>query len=293
MRTVVFAVVLAVYASVAAAQSETPMTREASGTSWQPDESPMYAVHVERGGWLLMSHENAFLQVLHDAGDRGATQAGSINWFMQMAERSVGRGHLELRGMVSAEPWTIRGCGYPDLLTSGEICNGAKIHDRQHPHDLFMELAGKYDAPLARGLRWQVYGGPAGEPALGTVAFQHRLSGMPDPIAPIAHHWLDSTHVSFGVITAGVYGRRWKAESSLFNGREPDEHRTNFDFGALDSYSARAWLVATPRLVFQLSAGHLKDAEVADAGGLALPLAPRVTVNRVTASATYHHSSDK
>ena len=66
-----------------------------------------------------------------------------------------------------------------------------------------------------------------------------------------------------------------------------------FRSAALDSYSARAWFMATPRLVLQISAGHLKDAEFADVGRTAAPLAPRVTVNKVTASATYHHLSEK
>jgi hypothetical protein len=57
--------------------------------------------------------------------------------------------------MVSLEPWTIRGCGYPDLLASGELCGGEVIHDRQHPHDLVMELAAVYDRPLAGAIRLQ------------------------------------------------------------------------------------------------------------------------------------------
>jgi hypothetical protein len=32
-------------------------------------------------------------------------------------------------------------------LATGETCEGDTIHDRQHPHDLFMELAGEYDRP--------------------------------------------------------------------------------------------------------------------------------------------------
>jgi hypothetical protein len=127
--------------------------------------------------------------------------------------------------MFSAEPWTVGRCGYPDLLASGEECRGEAIHDRQHPHDLPMELSAEYDAPIARDVRWQVYGGPSAEPALGPVAYPHRVSAMPNPIAPITHHWIDSTHVSFGVVTGGVYGTRWKAETSLFNGREPDDNR--------------------------------------------------------------------
>src|SRR5262249_45304664 len=99
-----------------------PSTREGSGTSWLPDETPVYAVHRQAGTWMLMAMGNAFLQYLHDGGDRGSNQGGSVNWLMGMADRTVGSGHLGLRGMISLEPWTIRGCGYPDLLASGEFC---------------------------------------------------------------------------------------------------------------------------------------------------------------------------
>jgi hypothetical protein len=213
--------------------SEMPSSRDGSGTSWLPVDTPMYAIHRQAGTWMLMAHVNAFLQYLHESGDRGADQGGSINWFMLMGRRAVGDGHLTLRGMVSLEPWTIPGCGYPDLLASGELCQGEAIHDRQHPHDLFMELSATYDRPLAGDVRLQVYGAPVGEPALGPTAFSHRVSAMPNPLAPITHHWFDSTHISYGVVTGGVYGIRWKAEGSVFNGREPDEYRTDFDFGAL------------------------------------------------------------
>ena len=259
------------------------MAREGSGTSWLPDSSPMYMVHRLNGPWMLMAHENAFLQYLNESGDRGAHQTGSVNWLMGMAERSAGRGHLALRGMVSWEPWTIRGCGYPDLLASGEVCDGEQIHDRQHPHDLFMEISAEYDRPLAGGTRWQLFGGPAAEPALGPVAYPHRVSAMPNPMAPVSHHWLDSTHVSFGVVTGGVYGKRWKVETSAFNGREPDENRKDFDFGALDSVSGRVWLLPASSVALQISAGHLNDAEAGEATG-----EPRHDVNRVTASATFH-----
>ena len=125
------------------------LPRDGSGTSWLPDASPMYAFHWQRGDWQVMLHENAFLQFLDESGDRGSDQAGSINWVMGMAQRTAGPGRLMFRGMFSAEPWTVGGCGYPDLLASGERCNGEAIHDRQHPHDLMMELAAQYDAPLA------------------------------------------------------------------------------------------------------------------------------------------------
>jgi hypothetical protein len=184
--------------------------------------------------------------------------------------------------MFSIERWTVGACGYPNLLASGEQCNGAPIHDRQHPHDLFMELSARYDAPLGASVRWQVYGGPVGEPALGPAAFPHRVSAMSNPLAPVAHHWLDSTHVTFGVVTGAVYGSRWKAEGSVFNGREPDDDRADFDFGALDSVSGRLWFLPTARLALQLSAGRLTEAESGEHGG------PDIDVTRATASATYH-----
>ncbi|MGH7543340.1 MAG: hypothetical protein ACREK7_05320, partial [Gemmatimonadota bacterium] len=121
-----------------------------------------------------------------------------------------------------------------------------------------------------------------GEPELAPEAFPNRFSSFPKPIAPNGQHWLDSTHIAFGVATAGVYGRRWKAETSLFNGREPDAERYDFDLDALDSYAGRFWLLPNERWALQISAGRLNEAEVHEVGG------PRIDVTRVTASATYH-----
>lgn len=60
--------------------------------------------------------------------------------------------------MISIEPATIGGCGYPDLLATGELCDRDSFHDRQHQHDLLMEVAADYDCPLRGNLRWQLYG---------------------------------------------------------------------------------------------------------------------------------------
>jgi hypothetical protein len=258
--------------------------REASGTAWLPELTPMYALHGSAGSWELMGHGNVFAQFLHEAAleHRGATQVGSINWAMGMARRRVGGGRIGLRTMLSLEPATIPGCGYPDLLATGESCDGDSIHDRQHPHDFVMELAAEYERALTGGIRWQVYAGLAGEPALGPVAFPHRLSAMPNPLAPTGHHWLDATHITYGVVTGGLFTPRWKAEASVFNGREPDENRWDLDLAALDSFSGRFSLAPSPTLVVQLSAGHLTEAEAAHGTG------PRVDVDRLTASATYH-----
>ena len=260
---------------------------EGSGTSWLPHATEMQALHARRGSWELMFHGNAFLQLLHEAANagRGATQAGSINWMMAMARRPVGGGTLGLRGMVSLEPATIRGCGYPDLLATGEVCDGESIHDRQHPHDFLMEVAAEYQRPLWSSLRWQIYGGLSGEPALGPVAYPHRSSAMPNPIAPIGHHWLDASHITFGVVTTGVFTSRWKAEASIFNGREPDEDRWDLDLAALDSVAGRISFAPTDNLAVQVSGGHLNEAEAGhDTPG-------RVDVNRVTASVTHHRGA--
>lgn len=257
-------------------------TRGASGTSWLPDASPMYAVHGQHGDWELMGHGSAFLQYLNEGGHRGQSQFGSIHWVMGMASRPVSGGRLGLRGMLSLEPFTINGCGYPTLLASGEVCNGHQIVDQQHPHELFMELAAQYTRPLSATIGLELYGGLAGEPALGPVAFPHRVSALPNPIAPLSHHWLDASHISFGVLTAGVFGRQWKAEGSIFNGREPDEDRYDLDLAPPDSFSGRLWYLPTANLALQVSAAHLEEAEE-DLG-----FGTRVDVDRVTASATWH-----
>lgn len=260
-----------------------PASREGSGTSWLPDASPMRALHFSAGGWSLMFHANAFAYLLETEDRRGDRDVGSVNWGMLMARRTLGPGELGLRAMLSLEPATIPECGYPVLLASGESCEGGRpLHDHQHPHDFFMELAGTYRLPLGDDLGAEGYAAFAGEPALGPTAFPHRLSALANPVAPIAHHWLDSTHIAFGVATAGIFGRRWKVEGSAFNGREPDENRWDLDLAALDSYSGRVWWLPDERWALQVSAGHLTDAEPGRDGE------PAADVDRATASATFH-----
>ena len=239
--------------------------------------------HLEAGAWTLTLHGNLFVQYIQEWAPihRGAHQLGSINWFMATARRPAAGGHAGARVMLSLEPWTIPGCGYPDLLATGELCEGDGLHDQQHPHDLFMELAGEYERPLARGLTWRFYGGLAGEPALGPPAFPHRASAASNPVAPISHHWLDATHISFGVVTAGLAGQRWRVEASAFNGREPDESRGGLDLAPLDSVSGRVTLRPHSTLAVQVSAGRLESAEQEFANG------PRYDITRVTASALY------
>jgi hypothetical protein len=262
--------------------------REISATAWQPDTAASYGVHRRAGEWDLMLHGEAFVQIIyeppdgvHRTGGPQTTQTTSVNWGMLMARRRAGAGRVGVNVMLSLEPWTVPACGTLNYFQTGEMCNGDTIHDRQHPHDLFMELAGKYDHPLGSAWRWEVYGGLAGEPALGPPAFPHRLSALDNPIAPIAHHWLDSTHITFGLVTGGVESERWKLEASVFNGREPDDRRKDLDLGAFDSVSGRVSWLPTPRLALQASAGHLTEAEQQFA-----PY-PRTSNDRVTASLLY------
>jgi hypothetical protein len=257
--------------------------RDNAGTAWTPARTPMLAAHRQAGPWSLMLMGNGFVQYLEEFAPihRGGRQAGSVNWMMGMGRRPLGAGVVGARVMLSAEPFTVRGCGYPNLLASGELCDADGIHDKQHPHDLMMELAAEYSRPITRSLRWHVYGGPVGEPALGPVAFPHRASAVANPIAPISHHWLDATHITYGVVTTGLTADRWRLEGSVFNGREPDDQRHDFDFAPLDSFSVRLQLAPTDGLTLQVSGGRLESAE---AGEGSLP--PR-DVGRITASMQY------
>jgi hypothetical protein len=258
-------------------------TREGSGTAWLPDASPMAAIHAMAGGWSLMLHGNGFLQFIHEGGDRGGSQLGSINWVMGMARRTIAGGTFGLRAMLSAEPFTVPGCGYPILLATGETCDGEPLHDIQHQHDLLMELAMEYQRPLTEAIDVQLYGALAGEPALGPTAFPHRWSAMPNPLAPITHHWFDGTHIAFGVLTAGIMGERWKLEGSLFNGREPDEDRADLDLAELQSYSGRLWWLPNEHWAMQISAGRVNEAEPGHNPG-----DPRMDMTRYIGSVTYH-----
>jgi hypothetical protein len=217
-----------------------PVSREASGTAWQPDASPHGGLHLETGGWTLMGH--ASLHGVYDwqEGPRGDEKAFVTGMAMGMARRPVGPGTLQLRAGLSPEPFMGRR-GYPLLLAAGETANGVDtLVDRQHPHELFMELSASYSVPLSAGASLFLYGGLPGEPAFGPPTFIHRLSAMDSPEAPITHHWLDSTHIVFGVLTAGLIVGDAKLEASRFNGREPNQRRFDIETGPLDSTAVRA-----------------------------------------------------
>ncbi len=260
-----------------------PMGRMGSGTSWQPDTSPMPMLHKQSGEWLLMFHYNFVAGVNRQGGPRGVTKFESANWFMPSAARRVGPGTLELRGMFSAEPFTFPPGGSPLLFQTGETYKGQLLIDRQHPHDLFMELSATYTIPVGERASWFVYAGYPGEPALGPNAFMHRASASENTSAPLSHHLQDSTHISFGVVTTGFQYRWFKLEGSLFNGREPGENRYNFEANPWNSRSARLWFVPNSNWTMQVSHGFLRNPEALEPGD----------IRRTTASISYNRKFER
>ncbi len=255
------------------------MTREGSGTSWQPDSTAMYGVMEGRGAWTGMAHGMADLIYDDQGGPRGATQRFSTSMLMLMARRALDEGALGLRLMLSSDP-AMGKEGYPLLFQTGETADGhTPLIDRQHPHDLLMEAAVTYSRDLGPGSSVFLYAGLPGEPALGPEAFMHRLSGMDNPEAPISHHWLDSTHVTWGVLTLGVTHGGLKLEASAFNAREPDQFHYNIETGPLDSYAVRATVNPAAALSMQVSYGSLRSPE---------QLEPGIDIRRSTASVTYN-----
>jgi hypothetical protein len=248
-----------------------------SGTAWQPDLTLHWGPHARTGKWMLMAH--ARLNAVYDrqSGPRGGEKAFVSGMAMAMASRPLGRkGRVELRAMLSPDP-LMGARGYPLLLAAGETADGRTLLvDRQHPHDLVGELSARFDLRFGPDSKLFVYAGLPGAPAFGPPAYMHRPAGMDDPEAPISHHWLDSTHVSFGVITAGLAVGRVKLEASRFNGREPDRHRWDIETGPLDSTALRVSWNPGFELSLQASWARQKDAEQLD---------PGVDVTRWSASA--------
>jgi hypothetical protein len=227
--------------------------------------------------WTFMQDGVVFGMFNHQGGPRRGDEFKVPNWWMGMFSRDVGKSKLTFTTMLSLDPATVGKRGYREIFQVGEAFEGRPLADRQHPHDLFMQLAAVWRMPLSDKTGLTLAGGPAGEPALGPVAFMHRASAAENPFAPLGHHTFDSTHIAFGVVTAAVDHGPWTAEASIFNGREPDEHRWDFDFGKLDSLSGRIWYKPSPVWEFQVSSGRLVEPEQLEPGN----------VIRTTASASW------
>jgi hypothetical protein len=256
--------------------------REGSGTSWQPDASPMFMKMLPSLGHLELSTMGTVQAGYVDAGGkRGDKGFFTDSMIMLMGREDTGGGTLGLDFMTSLDPVINGEFGVPDLFQTGETAHGVPLVDRQHPHNLFSEVAGSYSHPLSKVWSAYLYGGPVGEPALGGVMYLHRASGMEIPEAPITHHWFDSTHISFGVITLGLVNNdAWKLEGSVFNGHEPGENRYTIGPEGLNSASGRLSFNPSREWSFQTSYGYLSSPE---------QLSPGVNEHRITFSAGYSH----
>jgi hypothetical protein len=262
---------------------DVPMNRDGSGTSWVPDETPMYAYMIHSKKWMTMIHYSIFMrynnQDLFKSGSRGSSKVDAPNWLMAMTQRQVGKnGLFSINTMFSLDPFLVGPGGYPLLYQTGESYKGQKLVDRQHPHDLFAELSVNYTQRVVKDADVSLSFGYPGEPALGPPVFMHRLSAMNDPDAPLSHHYADATHITFGTTTLGFRYKDLKLEGSIFTGREPDEYRYNFDPMRFDSYSVRLSYNPSKEWALQVSNGWIHSPE---------SIEPQQNVDRFTASAIY------
>jgi hypothetical protein len=243
-----------------------PSPHNGSGTGWQPAATGAHLWMKSFGAWDVMAHGVIFVDYNQQGGPRGAGKAESVNSLMLMEQHKLGRGTLLFREMFSAESLTSPHPGFPELFQTGETYHGQPLIDHQHPHNVFSELSAYYTVPINDKISWELYGAAAGEPALGPVAFMHRASAAELPLAPLAHHLQDSTHTSFGVITTGLTIDRFRIEGSVFNGREPGEHRYGIQFAALDSWSGRLSVAPSKNWTGQYSYGRLEHPEALEPG---------------------------
>jgi hypothetical protein len=250
---------------------------ESSGTGFQPSAWPMPMVMTSVGQWRLTWMAQAFLVDTQQTGPLGADKFYSTNWGMLGAVHRLGGGDIMLRTMLSLEPATVSDEFYPLLFQTGETAYGKPIINGQHPHDFVMELSVQYAHGLGEHAVWDLYYAPVGDPALGPVAYPHRASAMEIPQSTLGHHWEDSTHIVYNVVTAGVSYKAVRIEASGFHGAEPDEHRWDIDFGPMNSYSARFTVTPSVRWLAQVSVGHLVNPEALEPG----------VIVRTTASVEY------
>ncbi|MGA8214508.1 MAG: hypothetical protein WB799_13005 [Candidatus Sulfotelmatobacter sp.] len=241
--------------------SPLPSPHAGSGTGWEPASVPEHEWMLMRGGWELMAHGVIFADYNQQGGPRGEGKAESVNWGMLMEQHGLGGGTILLRQMFSAESLTSPHPGFPELFQTGETYHGEPLVDHQHPHNVFAELSALFMLPLSEKVSWELYGGPAAEPALGPVTYIHRTSASELPLAPLGHHLQDSTHTSFGVVTTGLVIDRVKLEGSAFNGHEPNEERWSIQPAALDSWSVRSSVAPDRNWAAQYSIGHLDHPE--------------------------------
>ena len=234
-------------------------------------------------GWHFMILGVGRLGYNHQGGRSGDDAFESSNWNMVHVAHELGRGRLSLMLMNSLEPWTFEKRGSPELFQTGESYRGRPLVDRQHPHDLFMNLSATYRVALATDAAAWVQLAPVGEPVVGPTAFMHRASSGENPTAPLGHHWQDSSHITYNVATLGAGWKALSVEGSVFHGAEPDEDRDDIDGGGIDSAAGRLRLSLPGGWSAQVSHAFFHEPEALEEGDL----------HRTTASLHYGAEGDR
>jgi hypothetical protein len=240
------------------------LMNHATGTSENPQASPMPMLMKHIGGWQTMFMSSWFLVDTQQSGPRGHDKLYSPNWSMISAVHRLAGGALMTQAMISLDPATVTDRRYPLLFQTGETAYGRPLVDAQHPHDFIMALGISYARPIGESTMVEAYFAPVGDPALGPVAFPHRASAAELPQATLGHHWEDSSHIANEVLTVGITHKKIRLEASGFYGREPDEARWNIDYGPMDSWSTRFSVMPTKNWVAQFSIGNLRRPEIAE-----------------------------
>lgn len=227
-----------------------PASREASGTSWQPDST--------RNG--------------------GARGSGLRAPDADITRGALGAATVGLQTSASNYPFD-RAAAYPGL--SGRdpalLGSGAAATAR------LQEVAAWYSLPVNGHSSVFGYIGLPGEPALGPpVSYMRRLSGIDGPNSGGASHWLDSSGIGSTVFTAGYAWRALKLEGSAFSGKgQDDRNPPEVDKLKLDSTSTRLSYNPSPNWSFQFSRGAVSGLD---------QLEPNEEIRRVTISATYNRA---
>src|SRR5512138_1042176 len=129
-------------------------------------------------GWQLMQDGVVWAMFNDQRSPRGGDEFVVPNWWMLMATRNTSRGPVTLSGMLSLDPATVGADGYRELFQAGEAFEGRPIVDRQHPHDLFMQLAASWRINLSSSTHLTLTGAPVGAAALGPIPYMHRASSF-------------------------------------------------------------------------------------------------------------------
>jgi hypothetical protein len=259
-----------------------PLARDGSGTTWQPDATPVhgFATHIKK--WMFLFDGNIFpryeVQDLSKNGIPNGSKWDAPDMLKVTIQRETGgKGVFRANVMLSTDALIDGQNGYPLLYQTGTWVKGNAITNYQGPHDLLSELSASYSFKLSYRSDVWLYVGYPGSPALGPAAYMQRPSGAYLPDAPIGYRQEDGTMTTWGVATIGYRFGRFRLEGSSFTGRQPDDNYYNFGQPLFDSWSVRLSCNPTENWSLQASHGFLTSPEA---------MLPGINEVRNTASAT-------